>query len=135
MPGVAAACHHTLRQIIEKRGYLADEHNLPQSLHERIYSVVRRIPSGKVASYGQIARIVGGCSALMVGYALASLTPAKDVPWQRVINARGHISPHGAGFGSTMQRALLEEEGVIFDPTGKVDFARFGWEEGSPHAS
>lgn len=99
------------------------------SLHERIYSVVRRIPPGKVATYGQVARIAGGCSALMVGFALASLTPYKDVPWQRVINARGHISPHGAGFGSAMQRALLEDEGIVFDAAGKVDFARFGWVE------
>lgn len=100
----------------------------PASLHERIYAVVRRIPAGKVATYGQVARIAGGCSALMVGYALASLAPAKDVPWQRVINARGHISPHGAGFGSAMQRALLEDEGIAFDATGKVDFERFGWQ-------
>ncbi len=104
-----------------------DSETQPLSLHERIYSVVRRIPAGKVATYGQVARIAGGCSALMVGFALASLTPAKDVPWQRVINARGYISPHGAGFGSAMQRVLLEDEGIEFDQTGKVDFSRFGW--------
>jgi methylated-DNA-protein-cysteine methyltransferase related protein len=99
--------------------------------HERIYFIVRQIPSGKVATYGQIARIAGGCTARMVGYALSALSENKsghnEVPWQRVINRMGKISPHGAGFGSALQRALLEEEGVIFDPKDRVDFSRVGW--------
>lgn len=99
--------------------------NLPT--HERIYWVVRQVPRGKVATYGQVARIAGGCTARMVGYALASSTDADAVPWQRVINSMGKISPHGAGFGSAMQRALLEEEGVKFDAQGRVDFKVFGW--------
>ena len=100
-------------------------------LYDLIYATVRQIPAGKVATYGQISRIVGRCSAQMIGFALAALgkqTDAADVPWQRVGNAKGKISPHGAGCGSAMQRALLEEEGVQFDAEGRVDFDKVGWE-------
>jgi len=88
---------------------------------------VRQIPRGKVATYGQIAQLVGGCSAQMVGFALASLPEGLDVPWQRVINREGKISPHGFGFGSAVQRDLLVEEGVEFDLDDRIDFRRFGW--------
>ncbi len=100
-------------------------HTLPT--HERIYWVVRQVPPGKVATYGQIARIAGGCTARMVGYALASSPEADRVPWQRVINSMGKISPHGAGFGSAMQRALLEEEGIQVDAQNRIDLNVFGW--------
>jgi methylated-DNA-protein-cysteine methyltransferase-like protein len=98
-------------------------------LYAQIYDMVRRIPEGKVTTYGQIAQLVGGCTARMVGYAMAALKrgTAPDVPWQRVINAKGKISVHGDGFGNAMQRTLLEDEGVIFDAEDRVDFARFGW--------
>jgi len=101
-------------------------------LYERIYDVVRQIPPGRVASYGQVARLVGGCTARMVGYALAALKRSKeseDVPWQRVVNRHGKISPHGDGFGSLMQRERLEAEGVVFDENGRVDWQVFGWLE------
>ena len=91
--------------------------------------MVRRIPPGKVTTYGRIAELVGGCSARMVGYAMAALkrgtTP--DVPWQRVINARGKVSVHGDGIGNAMQRVILEQEGVVFDVHDRVDFSQFGW--------
>lgn len=98
-------------------------------LYERIYAMVRRIPPGKVTTYGRIAEMVGGCTARMVGYAMAALKrgTAPDVPWQRVINAQGKISVHGDGIGNAMQRTILEEEGVVFDAEGRVDFAIFGW--------
>ncbi len=101
-------------------------------LYERIYDVVRQIPLGRVATYGQIARIVGGISAQMVGFALAALREREQVepvPWQRVINAKGKISPHGAGFGTAIQRQILEEEGMLFDEEGRIDLAVFGWLE------
>ena len=69
-----------------------------QRLYERIYLVVRQIPPGKVATYGQVAQITGNCTARMVGYAMAACPD--DVPWQRVINAQGKVSfnvPIGAG--------------------------------------
>lgn len=96
-------------------------------LHERIYEMVRQIPSGKVASYGQIAHLVGGCTARMVGFAMAGLPDGSNVPWHRVINAQGKISPHGFGLGSAMQHDLLEAEGVQFDASGKIDWRIFGW--------
>ena len=96
-------------------------------LYERIYAVVRQIPHGRVTTYGHIATVVGGCSAQMVGFAMAALRPDTDVPWQRVINAKGKISPRGGGPGALIQREVLEEEGVVFDRENRVDFEAFGW--------
>jgi methylated-DNA-protein-cysteine methyltransferase-like protein len=98
-------------------------------LYERIYAMVRQIPPGRVTTYGRIAALVGGCTARMVGYAMAALKrgTAPDVPWQRVINAKGKVSVHGDGIGNAMQRAILEQEGVIFDANDRVDFEKFGW--------
>ncbi len=96
-------------------------------LYERIYKIVCQIPPGKVASYGQIARIVGGCTPRMVGYAMSAIKSGSDVPWQRVINSQGRISVHGDGIGTSLQRQLLEEEGVEFDAGGRVDWDEFGW--------
>ncbi len=100
-----------------------------QPLYAQIYDMVRLIPPGRVTTYGRVAELVGGCTARMVGYAMASLKrgTAPDVPWQRVINAQGKISVHGDGIGNAMQRTLLEAEGVHFDPQGRVDFLVFGW--------
>ncbi len=98
-------------------------------LYGRIYAMVRRIPPGRVTTYGRIAALVGGCTARMVGYAMAALKSGHhpDVPWQRVINAQGKISVHGDGIGNAIQRTLLEQEGVLFDAQDRVDFDRFGW--------
>ncbi len=91
--------------------------------------MVSLIPRGKVATYGQIADLVGGCTARMVGYAMAALKSGSHpaVPWQRVINAQGRVSIHGDGFGNALQRSILESEGVVFDARGRVDFMHFGW--------
>jgi methylated-DNA-protein-cysteine methyltransferase-like protein len=96
-------------------------------LYDQIYEAVRRIPSGKVSTYGRVADIVGTCSAQMVGFALAALPEGSDVPWQRVINRFGKISPHGHGFGTIEQKTLLEEEGVRFDSNEVVSMEEFGW--------
>ncbi len=97
-----------------------------RSTNQRIYDLVRQIPPGRVASYGQIARMVGGgVGPRQVGYALAALKSGTDVPWQRVINAKGRISL--PGIGGAIQRQLLLEEGVQFDEDDCVDFERFGW--------
>ena len=97
------------------------------TLHDRIFDIVEAIPSGKVATYGQIGKLVGGCSGRMVGFALASLRFAggRKVPWQRVINRLGKISLTGPD--AALQRALLEEEGVRFDVEGSVNLDDFGW--------
>lgn len=101
------------------------------SFFERVYLVVQQIPRGKVASYGQIAALLGHPQAARtVGWALNALSgmQAETVPWQRVINSAGRISISRADLGADVQRALLEEEGVVFDARGTVDWKRFGWE-------
>ena len=96
--------------------------------HERIYVVVKRIPKGKVATYGQISRMVGRCTARMVGYAMAAVPHGSRVPWQRVINSQGMISARSDGDGDVRQRVLLEKEGVKFDAKGRVDLKVFQWQ-------
>ncbi|MGC9321620.1 MAG: MGMT family protein [Kosmotogaceae bacterium] len=96
------------------------------SVYSRIYDMVRRIPSGRVATYGQIASLVGGCSARMVGYAMAGVSD-ETIPWQRVINARGRISIRDPN-GYSLQKAILEREGIDFDESDSVDISVFGWE-------
>jgi len=98
------------------------------SLYKKIYDVVRQIPPGKVATYGQIAKIVGKCTARMVGYAMAALPWGAEVPWQRVINYKGEISPRAHGNGSLRQRRLLEKERVRFDSRGRVDLKKVRWD-------
>jgi methylated-DNA-protein-cysteine methyltransferase-like protein len=97
------------------------------AIYEKIYEVTRRIPEGQVATYGQIAQIVGSCTARMVGYAMSALNASSDVPWQRVINSQGKISIR-EGYGGEIQQKLLEDEGVRFDNQGKVDLKRYGWQ-------
>lgn len=99
----------------------------PIPTYERIYAVVRLIPPGQVATYGQIAAIAGDCTARMVGYALASLPAGSDVPWQRVINAQGKISLRADSTENARQRELLEAEGVKFDRQGRVNLRRDRW--------
>jgi O-6-methylguanine DNA methyltransferase len=97
------------------------------SMYRRIYSVVLKIPPGRVATYGQIARIAGRCSARNVGYAMSSVPVDTDVPWHRVINSTGRISIRSDGRRCEAQRQMLISEGVIFDRTGRVDLEDFGW--------
>jgi methylated-DNA-protein-cysteine methyltransferase related protein len=97
------------------------------SMYDRIYAAVRMIPCGMVTTYGQIARIAGRCSARNVGYAMSSVPPGSDVPWHRVINARGRVSVRSDGEPCTAQRQILESEGVAFSKSGAVDLERFGW--------
>ena len=93
-----------------------------------IWSVVRRIPRGRVATYGQIAELAGlEGHARQVGYAMHNLPERTDVPWHRVVNARGEISPRSAGDSHELQRMLLESEGVDFDLRGRIDLKRFRW--------
>ena len=99
----------------------------PTSLYHRVYSVIRRIPRGRVSTYGRIAELVG-CGARQVGYAMAALPDGTAVPWHRVINARGGISIPG-GTGIT-QRLRLESEGVRFSQRGTVDLTTRGWPRG-----
>jgi len=93
-------------------------------LYDKIYTVAEQIPYGMVATYGDIAAIVGGgCDARTVGFALNEMPPERaTVPWQRIINKQGGISTRGLS-----QRKLLEDEGVQFDAQDRVIMSRFHW--------
>ena len=98
---------------------------------ELIYAMVRRIPVGKVAAYGHIARWLGWPrGARTVGWALRALRDGSDVPWQRVVNAQGHLSL--GTDGSQIQRALLEAEGIAFDTRGRINMQIYGWQGPNP---
>lgn len=98
--------------------------------YERIYRTIRRVPRGRVATYGQIAELAKASGPRQVGYALHALPEGHDVPWHRIINARGTISlDPGLGNGG-LQRALLEAEGLVFDARARVDLKRYQWKRG-----
>lgn len=98
------------------------------TLYQQIHEIIRLIPSGKVATYGQIAEIVGGCTARMVGYAASSIPLNSDIPWQRVINYKGGISQRTSGSGELLQQKLLEAEGIKFDKSGRTDLELYRWD-------
>ena len=97
--------------------------------YELIYSVVRRIPRGRVATYGQVATLAGLAGhARQVGYALNALPDATAVPWHRVVNAAGRISVRAAPGGELVQQLLLEKEGVRLDACGRIPLDRLRWQ-------
>ena len=97
--------------------------------HGRILAVVSRIPRGRVATYGQVAALAGlPRQPRLVGYALSALPEGSAVPWQRVVNAQGRVSPRSGGRESDrLQRLLLEKEGVRFSAAGAIPFDRYRW--------
>jgi len=97
----------------------------PGGAYELIGAAVRRIPRGRVSTYGSIARIAAASGARQVGYAMHALNASSTVPWHRVINAQGRVSLPGAA--GAEQRARLRAEGVLSDARGRIDLARYGW--------
>lgn len=98
--------------------------------YELIYAVVRQIPYGQVATYGQVAELAGLIGKpRLVGYALYRVTEADEIPWHRVINAKGEVStsPHRNG-SDYLQRSLLEDEGIAFNAAGKVQLSTYRWQ-------
>ncbi len=94
----------------------------------RIYQIVREIPRGRVATYGQVATLAGlDGHARQVGYALHALPSSERIPWHRVVNARGEVSARTRGDSHELQRHLLEAEGVKFDARDRIDLDRYGW--------
>ena len=94
--------------------------------YERIYRAVRRIPRGRVSTYGDVAERAGlEGRARQVGYALHSLPSGSGVPWHRVVNAKGEISLRSGGDSHELQRMLLEAEGIEFDRRGRIDLKRY----------
>jgi methylated-DNA-protein-cysteine methyltransferase related protein len=100
----------------------------------RFYAAVRRIPRGRVATYGQVAALAGRPGhARQAGYALHALGEHTTVPWHRVVNAQGRLSLARRGHEAAFeQRFRLEREGVVFDARGRVPLARFGWKRPRP---
>lgn len=103
---------------------------MEKGFFERVYDVVRLIPRGKVATYGQIARLVGAphCSR-QVGWALHVNPEPYVIPCHRVVNREGKLSGAFAFGGTDAQRFLLAEEGVEFECDDKVDLQKYLWEE------
>ncbi len=98
--------------------------------YEKIYETVKQVPYGKVATYGQIATLAGlHRKARLVGYALFRVPGDTDVPWHRVINAKGEISESPFREGNDyLQRSLLEREGIKFNASGRVNFRQCQWQ-------
>ncbi|MFW6042117.1 MAG: MGMT family protein [Chloroflexota bacterium] len=106
-----------------------------QSFYEQVYAVVRRIPTGKVTSYGRVAQMLGRPNAARaVGYALSALKDEKRndeyvaVPWHRVVNSQGRISIKNREYSAQNQANLLRAEGVIVDERLQIDLEEFLWE-------
>jgi methylated-DNA-protein-cysteine methyltransferase-like protein len=94
---------------------------------ERVYKIVRRIPSGRVMTYGQIAYMLGeGYTPRTVGFAMHGADES-NTPWHRVINSQGKCSTGRVVLPSDKQQRMLEQEGVKFDDTGRCDLAEFLW--------
>lgn len=100
----------------------------PRTSYEQVYAVVRKIPRGRVTTYGAVARQAGlPGHARLVGYALNNLRDGTIVPWHRVINARGKLSLEATSSSGLTQRIRLAREGVRVDAGGRVSLAKFGW--------
>jgi alkylated DNA nucleotide flippase Atl1/ribonuclease BN (tRNA processing enzyme) len=98
------------------------------TLYSRIYEIVNQIPQGKVATYGQIAGLAGVPGhARQVGYALHRLPDGSEVPWHRVINRKGQISLRANLPATSLQRALLESEGILFDAQEAIALEQYHW--------
>jgi len=100
---------------------------MPKTFHERVISMIRSIPKGYVATYGQIARCVGNPGAArQVAYILHSSSAREKLPWHRVVNSMGGISLK-KGHGYELQKQLLQDEGIEFDCTNRIDLKRYTW--------
>ena len=110
----------------------------PKPFFEQVYAVIRIIPNGKVTNYGRIAEMLDAPrGARAVGYALRALKHKRndpdyeEIPWQRVVNAKGEISL--PGIAKQIQKELLEEEGVKFSQNDRIDFENYLWDGLFPH--
>ncbi|MBN1478948.1 MGMT family protein [candidate division KSB1 bacterium] len=99
-----------------------------KGLFEKVWTIVTHVPEGQVVTYGQIAVLLGNPrAARTVGWALHSTPDLLDIPWHRVINSAGRISTDCGEHSPTVQRQLLEQEGIVFDARDRVDLDRFQW--------
>jgi len=101
---------------------------MPKTLEQRIKEIIKRIPKGRVATYGQIATFAGNPRAARQVVRVLHACSAKDkLPWQRVINSKGTISLR-PGEGYEIQKALLKREGISFSESGRIDFDKYLWQ-------
>lgn len=101
---------------------------MTNSWNQKVWDLVRTIPKGRVASYGQLATMLGAPrKARHVGYALHQTPDDLVLPWHRVINSRGEISFENRTEAYMLQRAMLEAEAVRFSEKGRIDMKKFGW--------
>jgi methylated-DNA-protein-cysteine methyltransferase related protein len=113
---------------------IIDDFNRDQSQkpskYQVIYDVVRKIPVGKVLTYGQVAELAGLYGkARLAGYALFRVELESDIPWQRVVNAKGEISYSEARCGGDyLQKTLLEQEGIEFKSNNCIDLKKYRWQ-------
>ncbi|MBE0671074.1 MAG: MGMT family protein [Anaerolineales bacterium] len=107
----------------------------PEAFFAEVWEIIRKIPHGKIASYGQIAKMlpvpagVDGDTFLEFGALWVSNAVAaspNDVPWQRVVNSKGEITERD-GVAARRQRLMLQDEGVTFNPRGRIDMKRYSW--------
>ena len=98
--------------------------------YQRIYDVVKQIPLGTVLTYGQVAELAGlDGKARLVGYALFRVEIETDIPWQRVVNAKGEVSYSIARCGGDyLQKTLLEQEGIEFNQGNRIDLKKYRWQ-------
>jgi len=100
------------------------------SRYDLIYAAVRKVPKGRVSTYGWIAELAGlEGHARQVGYALHALPADSGVPWHRVVNAKGEISPRSVSDSHELQEMLLKAEGIALDVRGRIDLNRYGWRQ------
>ncbi len=98
-----------------------------QSYREKVYEIVRQIPSARVMTYGQIAEILGeGYTARTIGYVMHAAN-TENIPWQRVINSQGKCSTDKLLLPHNIQQKMLEDEGVVFNENGKCDLSVYRW--------
>ena len=116
---------HKRSQTTQAQGEPTADVNAP-GYRERVFNIVRRIPSGRVMTYGQLAEILGeGYTARTVGFVMH--TAGDEDPWQRVINAQGSCSTGRVLLPPDKQQRMLEAEGIAFDAKGRCDLARYRW--------
>jgi len=111
--------------------HLIKNMSINQTSYDRIYEIVRLIPKRQVATYGQIAELANlAGKARVVGYALYRVDLQDlDIPWQRVVNAKGKVSLSPLRFGTDyLQRSLLENEGISFNEEGKINLQKYLWQ-------
>ncbi len=98
------------------------------SVYSRIYRCIKCIPEGKVATYGQIAKLIDASGARQVGYALSSTPADMNLPWHRVINAKGEISQRSDGKADSEQQTRLLAEGVMLNKHGRINLLQYRWQ-------